>query len=91
MNFDKESKSRKKKKDFFLCVCVCWGGGGGGSSYGRYEHEGCDILYTLHIVITSSTKPFSFMKIILTVFKIESYYPNDPDFTGLKLFSCSVL
>ena len=25
---------------------------GGGSSYGRYEHESCDILYTLHIVIT---------------------------------------
>ena len=65
----KESKSRKKNKIFFLvCVCVC----GGGSSYGRYEHENCDILYTLHIVITSSTKPYSFMKIILTVFKIES-------------------
>ena len=72
MNFDKEFKSRKKNKTFFL-VCV-WGGGGGGggSSYGKYENESCDILYTLHIVITSSTKPFSSMKIILTVFKIES-------------------
>ena len=67
MNFDKEFKSRKKKQDFFG-VCV-WEGG---SSYGRYENESCDILYTLHIVITSSTKPFSSMKIILTVFKIES-------------------
>ena len=69
MNFDKEFKSMKKKQDFFL-VCVC--GGGGGSSYGRYENESCDILYTLHIVIPSSTKPFSSMKIILTLFKIES-------------------
>ena len=66
MNFDKEFKSRKKKQDFFFGVCV------GGSSYGRYENESCDILYTLHIVITSSTKLFSSMKIILTVFKIES-------------------
>ena len=66
MNFDKEFKSRKKNKIFFG-VCV-----GGGSSYGRYENESCDILYTLHIVITSSTKPFSSMKIILTVFKIKS-------------------
>ena len=35
---------------FFFGVCV-----GGGSSYGRYEHESCHILYTLHIAITSST------------------------------------
>ena len=69
MNFDKEFKSREKNKIFFWCVCV---GGGGGSGYGRYENESCDILYTLHIVITSSTKPFSSMKIILTVYKIES-------------------
>ena len=68
MNFDKEFKSREKNKIFFWCVC----GGGGGSGYGRYENESCDILYTLHIVITSSTKPFSSMKIILTVYKIES-------------------
>ena len=67
MNFDKEFKSMKKNKIFFWCVCV-----GGGSSYGRYENESCDILYTLHIVIPSSTKPFSSMKIILAVFKIES-------------------
>ena len=67
MNFDKEFKSREKKQDFFFGVCV-----GGGSSYGRYENESCDILYILHIVIISSTKPFSSMKIILTVFKIES-------------------
>ena len=36
---------------FFFGVCVL----GGGSSYGRYEHESCHILYTLHIAITSST------------------------------------
>ena len=29
------------------------------------------ILYTRHIVTTSSTKPYSLMKIFLTVFKIE--------------------
>ena len=68
MNFDKQSKSRKKiqEKKFFLFVC----GGGGESSYGRYEHESCHSLYTLHIVIPSSIKPYYFMKIILTVFKI---------------------
>ena len=39
---------------------------------GRYGHKRCHILYTLHtlhIVTTPSTKPYSFMKIILTVFK----------------------
>ena len=53
-------------------VGVVVGGGGGGGSYGRYEHESCRILYihVLHIVTTSSTGPYIFMKIILTVFKI---------------------
>ena len=68
MNFDKESKSRKK--NFF------WrpgeGGGANGGNYGRLVHESCHILYTQHIVTTSSTEPYNFLKIILTVFKIES-------------------
>ena len=45
--------------------------GGGGGGWG-YEHNSCHILYTRLIVITSSTEPYSFMKIIPTVFKIES-------------------
>ena len=64
MDFDKKSKSR-----IFL-----EGGGreGDGGRYGRYEHESYHILNTRHIVTTSSTELYSFMKIILTVFKIES-------------------
>ena len=61
----------------YLFYFFFWGGGGGeglggGDSYRRYEHENCHILYTRHIVTTSSTEPYSFMKITLTVFKIES-------------------
>ena len=44
--------------------------GGGGGSYGRNEHESHHILHTRHTVMSSSTEPYSFMKIILTVFKI---------------------
>ena len=69
MNFDKESKSRKK-------IAV----GGGGGSYGRYEHESRHILYTQHIV-TTSTEPYSFMKIILTVFKIALQLKNQEEIT----------
>ena len=47
-------------------------GGGSDVSYGRYEHESCHILYTRHIVTISSTEPYNFMKIILSVFKMES-------------------
>ena len=45
-----------------------WGGGGGG---GGNKHKRHHILYRRHIVTTSSTKPFSLMKLFLTVFKIE--------------------
>ena len=66
MNFDKEMKSRKKN-----------GGGGGGEENGGFgvvgedEHKSRHILYTTHIVTTSSTEPYSLMKIFLMVFKIE--------------------
>ena len=46
------------------------GGGGGGGGY-EYEHNSRHILYTRHIVTTSSTEQQSLMKIFLTVFKIE--------------------
>ena len=47
------------------------GGGGGGER--RYDHNSHHILYTRHIVMTSSssTEPYSLMKIFKTVFKIE--------------------
>ena len=45
-------------------------GGGGGGGW-RYEHQSRYILYTRHIVTTSSTEPYSLMKIFLAVFKIE--------------------
>ena len=65
MNFDKESKSR-----IFFEGGV--GAGGGGAEERRYEHMiASHILYTRHIVTTSSTEPYSPMKILLTVFKIE--------------------
>ena len=47
---------------------MCGGGGGGGE---RYVHNSHHILYTRHIVTTSSTEPYSLMKIFLTAFKIE--------------------
>ena len=72
MNFDKESKSRRIFFFFFGGGGGGGGGGGEGSSYKRYEHESSHILYTRHIVTTSSTELYSFMKIILTIFKIES-------------------
>ena len=76
MNFEKESKSRIFFAFLFSFYLFFFfgggGGGGGGRGYGRYEHESRQILYTRHIVTTSSTEPYSFMKIILTVFKIES-------------------
>ena len=59
MNFDKESKSIEKKN--FLLWDLGGGGGGGGGH----------ILYTRHIVMPSSTEPYSLMKIFLEVFKIE--------------------
>ena len=36
-----------------------------------YEHKSRHILYTRHIVTTSSTEPYSLMKIFLTVFQME--------------------
>ena len=45
------------------------GGGGGSAEVGGYEHKSRTILYTRHIVTTSSTEPYSLMKIFLTVFK----------------------
>ena len=49
-----------------------WGVGGGEMVQG-YEHEPPYFLYTTPtIVTTSSTELYSFMKIILKVFKIES-------------------
>ena len=50
MNFDRESKSR----NFFSFFFFGWGGGGGG--WGGYEHKIRHILYTRHIVTTSSTE-----------------------------------
>ena len=38
-----------------VCVCMC---AGVGVSYGRYEHETGNILYTRYIVTTSSTEPY---------------------------------
>ena len=46
------------------------GGGGGGGEGGRGVVTAG--MNTQHIVMTSSTELYSFMKIILTVFKIES-------------------
>ena len=42
-----------------------------GGGRGEYEHESHHVLYTRHIVTTSSTEPYGLMKIFLTVFKIE--------------------
>ena len=47
------------------------GGGGVGEGKGGYKHKSRHILYTRHIVTTSSTEPYILMKIFLTVFKIE--------------------
>ena len=47
------------------------GGGGGGGGGGAYEHRSRHILYTRHIVRTSSIDPYSLMKIFLMIFKIE--------------------
>ena len=44
---------------------------GWGWSVGEYEHESRHILYTRHIITTTSTEPYSLMKIFLTLFKIE--------------------
>ena len=49
------------------------GGGGGRGSYGRYEHESHYILSTQHIVMTSSTEPYGFRKIIMMVFKTREH------------------
>ena len=46
-------------------------GGGGGGGGGGYEHKSRHILYTSHIVTTSSKEPYNLMKIFQTVFKIE--------------------
>ena len=45
--------------------------GGGGVGGGGYVHKSHHILYTIHIVTTSSTEPYSNMKIFLTVSKKE--------------------
>ena len=39
---------------------------------GGFEHNSHHILYTRHIVTTSSTEQYSFMIILRTVFKKES-------------------
>ena len=57
-----------------MCVCVCGGGGGGGGGGGRGKrYEGPYFIYktSRHIVTTSSTQPYSLMKLFLMVFKIE--------------------
>ena len=61
MNFDKESKSR----EFFFLGGGEEGGGGGGDMNTKPP------LQARHSVTTSSTEPYSLMKICLTVFKIE--------------------
>ena len=61
MNFDKKIQIQEKKKLV----------GGGGVGWGGYEHKSRHILYTRHIVTTSSTELYNLMKIFLTVFKIE--------------------
>ena len=53
-------------------MCVSGGGGGCWEEGGSYdEHKSRYILYTRHIVTTSSTELYSLTKIFLTVFKIE--------------------
>ena len=47
------------------------GGGGGGLEEGDMNTRATIFLYTRHIVTTSSTVPYTLMKIFLTVFKIE--------------------
>ena len=61
-----------------MCVCGRGGGGGGGGVFRVWGREGEDMntraaifFYTRHIGMTSSTEPYSLMKIFLTVFKIE--------------------
>ena len=43
----------------------------GGRKGGGYEHKSRHIFYTRRIGMTSSTEPYSLMKIFLIVFKIE--------------------
>ena len=52
MNFDTESKS----KNF---IFFKRGGGGGGGVRGGYKHKRPHILYTRHIVMTSTTEPYT--------------------------------
>ena len=66
MNFDNESKFR-----IFLFFFFFLGGGGWGRGGQGYDYKSRYILYKRHIVMTSSTEPYSLMKIFLTVFKIE--------------------
>ena len=40
-------------------------------TFAGFEHKSRHILYTRHIVTTSSTEPYSLMKIFVVVFKIE--------------------
>ena len=69
MNFDKESKFRIFL--FFFFFFLGGGRGVGGRGGQGYDYKSRYILYTRHIVMTSSTEPYSLMKIFLTVFKIE--------------------
>ena len=73
MIFYKESTNPKPG---FFGVCVCGGGGGGlgwgGGTGGMMNMRAAIFFYTQHIVTTSSTELYSFMKIILTAFKIDS-------------------
>ena len=61
MNFDKESKSR-----IFLR-----GAGGGGRGRELVGTGGMNLTATIFRIHDTLSQPFSFMKIILTVFKIE--------------------
>ena len=57
---------------FFFFLVGGGGGGGGGKLKGGYEHKRRHILYTRHIVTTSSTEPYSLVvNLFLMVFKIE--------------------
>ena len=57
---------------FIIYLFFFLGGGGGGGGGIGYEHKSHYILYTRHIVTTSSIKPYSLMKLFLMVFKIEA-------------------
>ena len=63
-----------------MCVGGGGGGGRGGGRGGEFEEEDMNtnatiFFYTRHTGMTSSTEPYSLMKIFLTVYKIGGIVP----------------